>query len=497
MQRGLPRRLFKLLLRRVRFCDTQVISYRTMEQLRILRHEALQPPQAAGIQAPHILSGQGDPAAVHIPEAHQQLQKGRLAAAALAVDADDPVLWKIRVHIRKNRLRVIGKPHMLRGGSRKLRIQPVCHILHHRRFLQDVQHPVAAGKGMEQIAGQARQGDHRAEGAHHSHGPDQHLPEAGRALPVQPDSQKQHEKGKAGNDTAGQRRTQPGILLHLLLFSAQRFRPAPDLRKPCLLPAELQRLAQAPQAVQEKAVKIPEFIPVSAPRIPAQPGDQPGHEQPHQQIAAGSRQAHERMQPVKESQHQRAGNHRDQDRGNRMRIKHLQQLDIAGDNGDQVALFLCLQLCRRQPAQRAENFIPDQRQQMKGNVMIAELLSVMQDSPQDAADHNQNKQRGNRQGRGKTQNGGQGLRPEHIQKDRAQETGYSQKHRQHHHRQQRPHQADQLQHHLHAAAPDLLRICRFRHYASPPFPPSVPAASGPVPAVFPCRPPAAALTSRP
>ena len=61
-----------------------------------------------------------------------------------------------------------------------------------------------------------------------------------------------------------------------------------------------------------------------------------------------------------------------------MGVKDLQQLDVRGDHRDQVAFVPTIQLGGGQAAQRAEYLIPDEGQQLEGNVVVAGLLGVAQ-----------------------------------------------------------------------------------------------------------------------
>ena len=71
-----------------------------------------------------------------------------------------------------------------------------------------------------------------------------------------------------------------------------------------------------------------------------------------------------------------------------MRVKNLQQLNVSGQHGDQVALVAALQLGGGQLAQHAKDLVPDERQQLECNKMVAALLRVVQH----AAGHGQNRQ---------------------------------------------------------------------------------------------------------
>lgn len=58
-----------------------------------------------------------------------------------------------------------------------------------------------------------------------------------------------------------------------------------------------------------------------------------------------------------------------------MGIEHLQQLNVGGDDGDEVTSVPALQLGGAQPPQNPEHPVPDEGQQLKGDEMIARLLA--------------------------------------------------------------------------------------------------------------------------
>ena len=61
-----------------------------------------------------------------------------------------------------------------------------------------------------------------------------------------------------------------------------------------------------------------------------------------------------------------------------MGVKDLQQLDVRGDHRDQITLVPAVQLGGGQAAQRAENLVPDEGQQLEGDVVVAGLLGIAQ-----------------------------------------------------------------------------------------------------------------------
>lgn len=64
-----------------------------------------------------------------------------------------------------------------------------------------------------------------------------------------------------------------------------------------------------------------------------------------------------------------------------MRIEHLQQLDVGGDDADEIALVLALQLGRAELAQSGKDLVPDQCQQLEGDKVVAGLLCITKQAP--------------------------------------------------------------------------------------------------------------------
>ena len=79
-----------------------------------------------------------------------------------------------------------------------------------------------------------------------------------------------------------------------------------------------------------------------------------------------------------------------------MGIEHFQRLDIRRDEGDQVAAVASLELCRGQTAQRAEDFIPDEGQQLEGDRVVGRLLGIAQHAAQQSKHEDAGKGRADR-----------------------------------------------------------------------------------------------------
>ena len=68
-----------------------------------------------------------------------------------------------------------------------------------------------------------------------------------------------------------------------------------------------------------------------------------------------------------------------------MRVEHLEQLDVRGDERHQIALAAALELRRGKGAQLAEHAVADKGQDAKRQIVVAHLLAIMQGAAQKAA----------------------------------------------------------------------------------------------------------------
>ena len=107
-------------------------------------------------------------------------------------------------------------------------------LLHHRGFLQDVQHPVACGKGVLQRAAQVGQGYAGAKGTHHGQGGDQDPQKIHLALLIQQRSGKKHPQAEHQDRRVGHRLVLPSGSLHARLVLGQVLCPGLHLCKPLL-----------------------------------------------------------------------------------------------------------------------------------------------------------------------------------------------------------------------------------------------------------------------
>ena len=81
-----------------------------------------------------------------------------------------------------------------------------------------------------------------------------------------------------------------------------------------------------------------------------------------------------------EEKHNEGGKEGDGNRGNGMGKENLQKLNVTGNHGNQVTLFLSFQFGRTEFPKCGKNPVPDQGKDAEGNIMVTVLLSIVQDS---------------------------------------------------------------------------------------------------------------------
>jgi len=185
-----------------------------VEQVSFLRHKALHIAQVYRIDIGNVRAGKLHAAFLHIPKPHEQLQKRRFSAAAPPDDAHDRTFGNRQGYVIKNRIRTVGKGHMLGGCAVESNILFSGHFLHHRRFLKDIQNTVSRRKGILQGAAEIRKRHTGAEGAHQRNGRNQHAGEIYRAVLIQRCRYKQHRKVEDQDDGIRHRHIASCCALH-------------------------------------------------------------------------------------------------------------------------------------------------------------------------------------------------------------------------------------------------------------------------------------------
>ena len=188
----------------------------------------------------------------------------------------------------------------------------------------------------------------------------------------------------------------------------------------------LQALPHATQAVQHKAVQRAELRAEALARFACALSGSHGHTDADDGVGQRGVQPQRRCVAAHKAGHDDAYDDRDADGRDRVRVKNLQQLNVRGQHGNQVALVAALQLGGGQLAQHAKDLVPDERQQLERNKMVAALLRVVQH----AAGHGQNRQQNTggfeHNGHRKMQAVQQRIHPQNRDEDGAEKARYAQ-----------------------------------------------------------------------
>ena len=233
-----------------------------------------------------------------------------------------------------------------------------------------------------QGAAQVCQSYHRAEGAHQRNAGNQNAVKPHRVPLVQHGRDKEHGQVKYQNHGVGACCIVSGGAFHPLFVFGKRFGAAVHFRQTCLPLAVLLNLRQSPETVQYEAAQVTGFGAKPHTVFPTEPGGDEGHRHADYQVSGQSQQALTPMVLTHKQTHEDGKQGGNGSRRDGVGIEYLKQLNVGGNNRDQVALVLSLQLCRAEPAQSLKDFVPDQGQQFKRDEVIASLLPIAQHRPQ-------------------------------------------------------------------------------------------------------------------
>ena len=123
--------------------------------------------------------------------------------------------------------------------------------------------------------------------------------------------------------------------------------------------------------------------------LPVSHGDQ----DTHHQVRCQSQKSRKIVIASQKHYHDAGSENGDGNGRNGMSVEHLQQLNVCGDDGDQVSLVPPLQLGRAELAQSLKDFVANDSQQLEGNIVIAILFQIVQNPPQHRKCQHQRKDR--------------------------------------------------------------------------------------------------------
>ena len=377
----------------VPFGDAQIAADGIVEEDGFLGDIAFHPAQVLGVDLIDGPIRDCDAALPGLPETHEQLEQCGFAAAAASHNAGDAAFGDGKGQILEDGFLPVGESHMadLRAGEGNL--FPAGHILHGGGVLQQIQHAVARRKGVLQRAAQIGQRHHRAEGTHQGNGGKDHAGKVHGAPQAEQNRGKEHGQVKEQNHGVGAGRVAAGGAFHALLVPGQRVaaggHPLQALSALTILPD----LIQAAQAVQHIAAQLARTVAEPQPIVTAEPGGQHRDHNAHHQVGRQRQKAQRPVKAADEETENGAEQHRNGNGGDGVGVKYLQQLNVRGDDRDEVALVPPFQLGGAEAAQGAEHLVPNKGQKFERNVMVAGLLPVAQRSAQQRKDDHGGKQR--------------------------------------------------------------------------------------------------------
>ena len=189
----------------------------------------------------------------HVPEAHEELQERRLAAAAAADDTDDGVRRDVHGDVIENRLAAVGERDVLRRRAVKADLRLARHLGDGGCLVEDVEDAVAGGKGVLQRAAERRERDGRPERREQRHRRDEHPVEADLPRAAERCRGEEHREVKQQDDRVRHGGVPPGDALHPRLVTREGVRARVHLVEPRAPAPELDRLGQAAQTVEHEA----------------------------------------------------------------------------------------------------------------------------------------------------------------------------------------------------------------------------------------------------
>ena len=372
------------------------------------------------------------------------------------------MLRDVQADLLQNLAVAVAEGHAAGIRTAEHNVPAVRDLAHSGLLVENIQHAVARGEGALQPGAEVRQRDDRAEAAHERHNADERTVKPDGTRHAQAARQRQHTAVQQQDDGPGHGLCRAAGLLQAALLPGQRVGALVDLRQPVRAVVVLQALPHAAQTVQHKAVQRAELRAEALARFARTSGGCHGHADADDRIGQRRVQSQCGCIAAHKASHNDTYDDGNADGRDRVRVKNLQQLNVRGQHGDQVALVAALQLGRGQLAQHAKDLVPDERQQLERNKMVAALLRVVQH----AAGHGQNRQQNTsgseHNGHRKMQAVQQRIHAQNRDEDGAEEARHAQKHGADHDRGERAYQPYKAAHDVEIAAGTFV----FHHCAS-------------------------------
>ena len=319
MQRCFPARLLDLLLCRVKLGHSDIAGDRILKHLGLLRHIALHFPQVGGVdlididrycfagtirgclrvvRVIRILPHDRDPAFLHLPETHQELEQCGLAASALSHDADDLILRYAQREIAQDRryaaavfglLTSVAKGDHLALCAAEFHFLMAGDLLCLGLFLDDRQNTGTGSCRVLQRRAKACQRRHRPKGGKHGQNRQQESVEADFSVQVQQSRCDRHQYVKNQNERICDRKIEACQAVERTLVPLQRLGLFAHCGHSLLAAAVLDRLVQSADILKDAGGKFRGLLPHFLSHIAADRRNNERHRDTHAQIG-GERQ---------------------------------------------------------------------------------------------------------------------------------------------------------------------------------------------------------------
>ncbi len=254
-----------------------------------------------------------------------------------------------------------------------------------RPLVKQVEHARTAGKRLLQRGAQVRHHNNWAERRHQCRHGNESLPRINHVRKAQTACKRHHGHVKRQHQAVGKRHRHCAAALQSPLHASERVHVLIKLGCALGSTSELQRLAQTAQAIKHKRVHGAKRIAQGTSVASGSPRGYPGRDNAYNQIGHKRRQTQLPGNRADKRNHHRAYRRGNKHRRKRVRIKHLKQLHVRGNQRHQIAFAAAFQLRRRQRAQLAKHAIAHQGQNLKRQVVVAHLLAVVQRPANQAA----------------------------------------------------------------------------------------------------------------
>ena len=250
-----------------------------------------------------------------------------------------------------------------------------------RLFVQDRKYTRTGGDCILQSRSQARQCRNRTKRGKERQYRDQKAVKTHLSGRVEPPGADCHQHIKYQYKGIGDRQVKASQAVQRILVPQKDFGLLVHGSHTAAAAVILDRLIETADILQNAGGEVRGVLAHFLSHVAADPGDNKRNNNADTQIGGQSQKPQACMECADIDTHDRRGHKRDADRRDRMRVEHLKKLHIGSDQGDKVSLVLSLELGRAESSERAEHFVPHEREQSKGNIVIETLLREPEDRP--------------------------------------------------------------------------------------------------------------------